>query len=78
MTYFKRVYSVVVPSDDPQPGHSQGLGGVSLGEDEGAARAVLGSCLVSILQLGNASQLVGLLPRLLGLQLCISLELGPQ
>lgn len=68
--------TVIVATHHGQPGNSQGLGGISLGQDQGALVAILGSGIVGIIQFGDAGETttLGTISLLQGLVL---LELGP-
>lgn len=50
-------HPIVVSTDHAQPADRQGLGRISLGQDEGALGRVLSSRVVGVVQLGDAFQL---------------------
>lgn len=47
----------VIPPHDAQAADCQGLGAVPLSENQGAQMAILGTCLVGIIQLGNPCEI---------------------
>ncbi len=67
-----------VASDDGEAGDGEGLGRVSLGEDERALHRVLGTGQVGVLELGHALDHRLFLASRLLVQLVLLLELCPQ